>query len=119
MQKHISTARALAAVAVVGLAAVAIAARSRLLRRMRRTAPAAISAEIERVLGFWFDGEVDVLHESRWFVPDGTTAQQALDGEVRENFGALLRRAELGDLSGWADSARGLLALIVLLDQLS
>ena len=79
-------------------------------------------AERDAVLRFWFGGvgalDVD-LYSTRWFVADGTAAQAALDAEVRGRFGALLERAECGALDDWRRSARGTLALIVVLDQLS
>jgi len=42
-----------------------------------------------------------------------------VDQEIRERFGADLERARKGELSDWAKTPRGRLALIVLLDQFS
>lgn len=42
-----------------------------------------------------------------------------VDREIRERFGADLARARRGELNAWADTARGRLALIILLDQFS
>jgi len=74
-------------------------------------------AEIQRVLAFWFqDGERDSPHidsrMDRWF-----GSHPELDREVVEQFGALTERAVNGDLDAWAASARGRLALIIVLDQ--
>ena len=74
---------------------------------------------ISDVISFWFEDSVDELYEKRWFVADGSAAQAQLDSEVRDRFGALLARAECGGLADWTSSARGILASIVLLDQLS
>lgn len=74
-------------------------------------------AECQGVLDFWFDGcQQDVPHidarMDRWF-----GASQALDSEVRERFGELVEMASRGELDHWADTPRGRLALIILLDQ--
>jgi uncharacterized protein (DUF924 family) len=61
-----------------------------------------------------------------WFPPDPARANklwwgkdEQLDAEIRERFGATLATAKAGELDHWADHARGRLALIVVLDQLS
>ncbi len=72
---------------------------------------------IRKVLEFWFSAaeldapQIDSRME-RWFGSD-----QALDERIRAEFGALLERALAGDLDGWAATAEGRLALILLLDQ--
>ncbi len=72
----------------------------------------------EEVLGFWFGtGDLDdpeVLQERKraWFVADGRA-----DDEIRERFGPLLDAAQRGGLDTWAASARGALALVLVLDQ--
>lgn len=72
---------------------------------------------IRKVLEFWFSAaeldapQIDSRME-RWFGSD-----QALDERIRTEFGALLERALAGDLDGWAATAEGRLALILLLDQ--
>jgi uncharacterized protein (DUF924 family) len=73
--------------------------------------------EINRVLQFWFnagqndqptiDGRMD-----RWF-----GGGQAFDEAIRAGFGDLVDRASRGELDGWSTTARGRLALILLLDQ--
>lgn len=74
-------------------------------------------AEIRRVLDFWFTGcendrpKIDARMD-RWFGDD-----PALDEEIREQFGDLVARASAGELDDWAETARGRLALIILLDQ--
>ncbi len=74
--------------------------------------------QVEELLSFWFgDGDDDAVvaaeQSSLWWKHDAAT-----DREVRERFGALAARAAAGDLDGWADTPRGLLALVLLLDQL-
>ena len=87
--------------------------------RRGRTATSTEDAAVAAVLAFWFDGDPAELFSTRWFVPPKTAAQVAIDTEVRERFGALLCRAERGELDHWRDSPRSLVALIVVLDQLS
>jgi len=42
-----------------------------------------------------------------------------VDREITERFGEVLEQARRGELDHWADTARGRLALIVVLDQFS
>lgn len=67
----------------------------------------------EQVLQFWFDGD-GKDRSDRWFGRD-----PALDAEIRERFGRDLEQAGDGRLDDWAATARGRLALIIVLDQLS
>jgi uncharacterized protein (DUF924 family) len=65
---------------------------------------------IDTVLNFWF-------HEcspENWFVKD-----QSFDTQLKERFGTLVDKARAGQLDGWADSPPGVLALILLLDQMT
>jgi uncharacterized protein (DUF924 family) len=64
----------------------------------------------EAVLGYWFEPG----KERRWF-----EANDATDREIRERFAQLWQRGTAGELSDWANSARGRLALVILLDQFS
>ena len=60
------------------------------------------------VLAFWFaPGRAD-----KWFERD-----EGFDAEVRETLGPLCRQALDGGLDHWGETARGTLALIILLDQ--
>jgi len=74
---------------------------------------------IEEIHDFWF-GELDAQgvcktdRHGRWFGADEET-----DRVCRERFGAPLDRAVAGALDNWADTDRGLVALVVLLDQFS
>lgn len=75
--------------------------------------------EIEGVLDFWFgacgaDGAIDPSRRRMWF-KDG----KLYDAEIRSRFGELHERASRGALDDWARTARGRLALIVVLDQFS
>ena len=75
--------------------------------------------EIEGVLEFWFgacgpDGAIDPTRRRMWF-KDG----KLHDAEIRSRFGELHARASRGALDEWAKTARGRLALIVILDQFS
>src|SRR5437879_2062138 len=73
----------------------------------------------EAVLAFWFGAPVRDVDDAvarmrRWF-PEGNL----LDAEVRRTFGATIEAALRGDLDGWAADGRGLLALVIVLDQLT
>ena len=76
--------------------------------------------EIEQVLDFWLgacgaDGALDQDKRRMWF-GDG----RKYDSEITARFGRLHQRAARGELEAkWAGSARGRLALIVVLDQFS
>jgi uncharacterized protein (DUF924 family) len=65
---------------------------------------------IDDVLQFWFE---DIEH-SRWFRKD-----PEFDRELERRFGDLLARARDGQLDHWCETARGQLAVIVVLDQFS
>ena len=65
---------------------------------------------IEEILKFWFE---DIDH-SRWFKKD-----PVFDRELEQRFGDLLTLAKSGQLDEWCGTARGRLALIILLDQFS
>ena len=72
-----------------------------------------------QVLDFWF-GPVDEAglpaaeKMASWW-----QAQAAFDKQVQEKFGALLNAAAASELDEWLHTARGRLALIVVLDQFS
>ena len=61
------------------------------------------------ILDFWFSPEVT----AKWFVKD-----LAFDTAIRDRFLADYERAAGGNLDGWPPTSDGVLALIVLLDQL-
>ena len=67
-----------------------------------------MESEYRPVIDFWFRE----LKPRQWFAEGGR-----LDERVRTQFGALVAAARLGALDHWATSARGRLALIILLDQ--
>src|SRR5262249_28740186 len=60
------------------------------------------------------DGSLDPSKGKMWF-GDG----RKYDAEIREKFGALHERAKRGELGSWTATPRGLMALIILLDQMS
>ena len=74
---------------------------------------------IAQVLEFWLGAAQPtdasaLTRQSMWF-----TKSDALDAEIRSRFGAWVEAARAGRLDGWAETAYGCLALIVLLDQFS
>lgn len=60
------------------------------------------------VLDFWFDA----AHEKEWF-----DASSSFDDDIREKFLPLYESAHKGELNHWAENARSLLALVIVLDQ--
>ena len=74
---------------------------------------------VDEILDYWL-GELQ---------PDGTASKdktklwwgkgEAIDAEIRERFGELVERGGAGDLDEWKATARGRLALVILLDQFS
>jgi uncharacterized protein (DUF924 family) len=75
-------------------------------------------SQIQQVLDFWFAARErnEPNIDSRmacWF---GNEAQ--FDAELQEQFSELAEQALLGDLDHWADSPQGILALILLLEQI-
>ncbi|WP_218044990.1 DUF924 family protein [Kiloniella spongiae] len=63
---------------------------------------------IDDVLDFWLAEGMD----RKWFFKD-----PAFDREVAEKLGSLYEQASAGELDHWADTAKGSLALCILLDQ--
>jgi len=83
------------------------------------------TSEAEEVLAYWFpedladadaDADMETLrrHGKRWMA-----GGSEVDREITERFGELLERARGGELDHWADTPRGRLALIIVLDQFS
>jgi Bacterial protein of unknown function (DUF924) len=77
--------------------------------------------EAEEVLSYWFpedinnaDPETRRRQGERWM-----HGGPEVDREITERFGELLERARGGELDHWADTPRGRLALIIVLDQFS
>lgn len=68
---------------------------------------------IDEILDYWFE-DTDEAGYARWFAGTPET-----DAQIRARFGDLLEPATSGQLDTWADTARGRLALIIVLDQFS
>ena len=76
-------------------------------------------SKADEIFDFWFgsdsdDAAVIAAKSSLWWSKD-----PELDGDCRQRFGADVERARCGELDAWAETARGRLALIILIDQLS
>lgn len=76
-------------------------------------------AAAEAVLDFWLGplnehGFSDDDHRRRWFEKNAT-----FDASIEERFGVLHARASGGELDDWAETPRGRVALVILLDQMS
>jgi uncharacterized protein (DUF924 family) len=73
--------------------------------------------EQDKVLSFWIEPKPATEDEISargkiWFM-----GGKELDQEINEKFRGLVEAATHGKLDGWAETARGRLALIILLDQ--
>ncbi|MFW6057928.1 MAG: DUF924 family protein, partial [Persicimonas sp.] len=69
------------------------------------------------VLDFWFgsdDEPPEAERQKRWFIKDAD-----FDERIRTNFGQALEQAIRGEYDQWAQTPRGRLALVILLDQFS
>ena len=67
----------------------------------------------EDLLQFWF-GPQPRAQRREWFAKDA-----GFDEDLRRRFGALHAKAARRELEGWRDSPEPMLALVILLDQLS
>jgi uncharacterized protein (DUF924 family) len=74
---------------------------------------------VNDVLEFWFPPgtRADATHPEGQFNPAWFQADPAFDEAIRRRFLPLYEQAARGALDGWAASAEGALALVVLLDQ--
>ncbi len=68
----------------------------------------AIPAEARTVLDFWFAESTP----EQWYKKD-----DGFDAALRERFATLYGRAAAGELDGWMETAKGCLALVIVLDQ--
>lgn len=66
--------------------------------------------KIRPVLDFWFEE----IPEEKWFMKDAE-----FDALLKDRFGALVEMALASQLDGWAETSDGLMALIILLDQMT
>jgi uncharacterized protein (DUF924 family) len=80
-----------------------------------------VSSTPEEILSYWFpegfneaDAETRRRQAKRWMA-----GGPEVDREITERFGETLEQARRGELDHWAQTARGRLALIVVLDQFS
>jgi uncharacterized protein (DUF924 family) len=75
-----------------------------------------MNERIEEILEFWFgdppEGEERPRGRELWF-----QRSARVDRTIEKRFGKLVDQAKAGKLDAWASSARGRLALILLLDQ--
>jgi uncharacterized protein (DUF924 family) len=70
------------------------------------------STTAQDVLEFWFQGEPDTWRSDPWF-----KQSDAFDAAIRDRFATAVQAAQDGVLDGWAATAEGALALLLLLDQ--
>jgi uncharacterized protein (DUF924 family) len=72
--------------------------------------------EVEQVLGFWFPPRLD-RDEASLFAQSKRWFRGGTDDDIRARYAELTERAARGELDEWAQTVRGRLALILLLDQ--
>ena len=83
--------------------------------------PEAAGGGPEEVLSYWFPEDIDdadpetLRRQGKRWMQGGPE----VDREITERFGELLERARRGELDHWAETPRGRLALIIVLDQFS
>ncbi|MCZ6560729.1 MAG: DUF924 domain-containing protein [Gammaproteobacteria bacterium] len=78
-----------------------------------------MSNAADEILRFWFgeqedDADIAKAQKSIWW-----SKNQDVDREISESYRAKLEEACNGDLADWENSGRGMLALIILVDQFS
>jgi len=76
-------------------------------------------ANADEIVDFWFgqvEGpyDIDASRQSMWWKKDAE-----VDRTIRERFGDAIEGALRGELDDWAETAKGRLALILLLDQMT
>lgn len=71
-------------------------------------------SQVDDILTFWFEDPTGLTAKNRkvWFMKD-----PAFDQEIRDRFLAVYEQAATGQLDHWQETAPGVLALILLLDQ--
>lgn len=79
-----------------------------------------MTSDSDSILEFWLEPKPTTPAENdaawqKWFFQ----TSPELDGTIRERFGALLEKGRKRELDGWKATARGWLALIILIDQFS
>ena len=77
--------------------------------------------EPEEIHSYWFPEDINkddpetLRRQGKWWMHGGPE----VDREITERFGDVLEQARQGELDHWADTPRGWLALIIVLDQFS
>jgi len=72
---------------------------------------------IDDIVAFWFGDDSDDPEQLQYRYALWFRADPAFDATVTQRFGATVADAAAGKLADWSGTARGTLALIVLLDQ--
>lgn len=73
--------------------------------------------DIETILDYWFGSSADASEISKEKRRLWWDADPAIDADIRARFADLVQVAGRNELADWAETPRGLLALILLLDQ--
>jgi uncharacterized protein (DUF924 family) len=68
-----------------------------------------MDTDIDRIISYWFDVEDPV---KKWF-----GGGSVVDEEIREQFLPLIEKARTSELTSWTEQPKGILALLILLDQ--
>jgi len=80
---------------------------------------ATLDPRARAVLDYWFGTSGDLAAELRDELPRWFNGGEAIDAEIDQRFGADIDAARAGGLDGWAETAQGRLALLILIDQFS
>ncbi len=71
-----------------------------------------LAVEVDDVLDYWFESVEQQPGANKWF-----SGGEEVDEEIRSLFYTTYREAAFGQLSHWKETAKGRLALIIVLDQ--
>lgn len=77
------------------------------------------ATQFEDILEYWFGGNIEENYNVKWFPSSTSGTQKKTDEFIQKRFGDLLDHAEKEALQHWKETNKGILALIVLLDQFS
>ncbi|KAF1315596.1 tRNA lysidine synthetase, partial [Globisporangium splendens] len=78
-----------------------------------------VAPEALAILDFWFGGDQKDNYRTKWFPPEASEKQRAMDATIAERFGSLLEQAQRNELEHWQQHRDASVALTVLLDQFS
>lgn len=78
-----------------------------------------VDESADKVLHFWFDGDLRENYKSKWFPTGSLEVQKQTDHVIRKKFSTIFDKALTKKLESWKAQPRSKVALIVVLDQFS